>query len=238
VSKFSATKTSEKFFATQLRKVARVVKGIIDSHVLGNKIDESKLKKALFSYAEVLLPWAEKLSEKVIRSISNNNERAFTENSKKISRGLLDIFTGPGVGAVAKKLHEDQVSLITSLPLEAAEKAQIISRNSAINGVRAEISAKKILELGDITINRATLIARTETAKANTALTVARAEAIGSKSFIWRTVGDADVRESHKALDGKVFEYANPPFVSIEEGAHLPGDIWNCRCYAEPIFPD
>jgi SPP1 gp7 family putative phage head morphogenesis protein len=238
VSKFSASKTDEKKFAIQLKKVARVVKGIIDSHALGDTIDQSKLKKALVSYSEVLSPWAERLSEKMIEAISKKNQRAFTENSKKMSRGLLDIFTGPGVGAVAKKLHEDQVSLIKSLPLEAAEKAQVIARDAVIRGIRVESSAKKILELGNMTINRATLIARTETAKVNSALTVARAEAIGSKSFIWRTVGDADVRESHKALDGKVFEYANPPFVSIEEGAHLPGDIWNCRCYAEPIFPD
>ena len=238
MSKFSMTKTSEKIFAIQLRKVGGVVKGIIDSHVDGDQVDEKGLNRALWHYSRTLKPWAENVSEKMIQSVSKNNERAFVSNSKKISRELLNIFNGPGVGEVAKQLQNEQVALITSLPIEAAQKAQIISRDAVIGGMRAEESAKKIMELGDITINRATLIARTETAKANTALTVARATAVGSKSYIWRTVGDADVRESHKVLDGKIFEYDKPPFVSVEEGYHLPGDIWNCRCYAEPIFTD
>jgi SPP1 gp7 family putative phage head morphogenesis protein len=239
VAKFSATKSVEKTFAIQLRKVARVIQGIIDSHVVEGKfIDQKNLDKALRYYSELLTPWANSITKKVITSISKNNERAFMENSKKISRSLFDIFTGPGVGEVAKQLQNEQVALIKSLPIEAAEKAQVISRNAVINGTRAETSAKKILELGDITTSRATLIARTETAKANTALTVARATAIGSTSFIWRTADDAAVRASHKALANKIFEYDKPPFVSPEEGAHLPGDIWNCRCYAEPIFID
>jgi len=238
VSKFGPQKTTEKLFSIQLRKVARIVKGIIDSHIIGGKVDERRLTNALLSYSEILEPWAVDLSERMIRSISTSNEKAFMANSGTLTRSLFDIFTGPGVGEVAKKLHQDQVELITSLPLEAAQKAQEIAQNSMINGIRAETSAKKILELGDITINRATLIARTETAKTNTALTVARATSLGSKSFFWRTAGDADVRAAHKALDNKIFEYDNPPFVSVEEGHHLPGDIWNCRCYAEPIFLD
>lgn len=225
-------------FAIQLRKVARIVGGIIDSHVIGNQVDQKSLDRALRYYSEILTPWAENLTDKVITSISKNNERAFTQSAKNISRKLLDLITGPGVGAVARQLQNEQVALIKSLPLEAAEKAQEISRNALITGTRADVSAKKIMDLGDITVNRATLIARTETAKANTALTVARATEVGSKSFIWRTAGDADVRESHKVLDGKIFQYDDPPFVSVEEGSHLPGDIWNCRCYAEPIFID
>jgi SPP1 gp7 family putative phage head morphogenesis protein len=237
-NKFSATKTTEKTFAIQLRKVAKIVGGIIDNHVVGNSVDNVSLNKALISYSKLLIPWANNLSEKTIQSISKRNEKAFMSTSQKISRRLLDIFTGPGVGEVARKLQNEQVALITSLPIEAAQKAQEISRDAVITGTRADVTAKKILDLGEITESRATLIARTETAKANTALTVARATAAGSKSFIWRTAGDADVRESHRVLDGKIFEYADPPFVSPEEGSHLPGDIWNCRCYAEPIFTD
>ncbi|MCP4395666.1 MAG: hypothetical protein GY804_15570, partial [Alphaproteobacteria bacterium] len=50
--------------------------------------------------------------------------------------------------------------------------------------------------------------------------------------YIWHTQKDSKTRSSHADRDGKVFEWAHPP-----EGGH-PGEDYNCRCWAEPIFDD
>jgi hypothetical protein len=46
--------------------------------------------------------------------------------------------------------------------------------------------------------------------------------------YIWRTVGDEKVRESHAALEGKVMNLSDAP---------LPGQEENCRCWVE-LLPD
>lgn len=59
-----------------------------------------------------------------------------------------------------------------------------------------------------------------------------RAKAVGVTHFVWRTQGDAKVRDAHRALEGRTFAYDDPP----SEG--LPGQPVNCRCYAESVIPD
>ena len=49
--------------------------------------------------------------------------------------------------------------------------------------------------------------------------------------YIWRTVGDDQVRDSHAANEGKIFRWDNPPDTGN------PGDAINCRCTAEPYRP-
>jgi peptidoglycan hydrolase-like protein with peptidoglycan-binding domain len=50
-----------------------------------------------------------------------------------------------------------------------------------------------------------------------------------SGKYIWRTVGDSKVRDSHVALDGTVRDLADSPD---------PGEEFNCRCWAEPVNCD
>jgi SPP1 gp7 family putative phage head morphogenesis protein len=48
--------------------------------------------------------------------------------------------------------------------------------------------------------------------------------------YIWRTRGDDRVRPAHRANNGKVFAWENPP-----DTGH-PAAEYGCRCYAEPII--
>ncbi len=59
-----------------------------------------------------------------------------------------------------------------------------------------------------------------------------RQQAAGLEEYIWRTVGDSDVRPDHRAREGMRFRYDNPP-----PDGH-PGTPWGCRCFAEPVLPD
>lgn len=58
-----------------------------------------------------------------------------------------------------------------------------------------------------------------------------RAGAIGATEFVWRTQGDARVRDAHAALDGRTLTYADGA-----PGEGLPGEPVNCRCWAETVI--
>lgn len=51
-------------------------------------------------------------------------------------------------------------------------------------------------------------------------------------SYIWRTAGDADVRDGHIARSARRFSWNAPP-----EGGH-PGKDYNCRCWAESLVQE
>lgn len=235
---FGPPKGIERRYAIELRKVARIVAGIIASHTDGAKIrDQVKMAAALKGYADALGPWAEKIVSGMVQSVEAYNKRAYQSQSKKIGAEMRRMFEQSATGSVAQIIQAQQVALIKSLPLEAGLRAQNIAQQAAIGGKRIDEAAEEIARTEGVTVNRATLIARTETAKANAAITQARAQYVGATHYIWQTAEDGDVRESHRRLQGKIFRYDDPPEID-GEGRHGPGEIWNCRCFAEPIIPE
>jgi SPP1 gp7 family putative phage head morphogenesis protein len=136
-----------------------------------------------------------------------------------------------------RELLADQVTLIQSIPLEAAQRVHLLTLTGLEDSTRFQEIQKAILETEDVTASRATLIARTETARTASVLTQARAEHIGCTHAIWHTSRDGAVRKSHREMDGKIFSLDKPPRLS--DGTEtFPGQIFNCRCWMEPIIQD
>lgn len=236
MAKFSATKAAEQKLARELRKVARIVGGIVSSHVAGEKIRDPKaLASALTAYSNALGPWADVMVGRILKDVGANNERAWSQLSKAINKELKTTMAQSAVGAVARQLQQEQVDLIKSLPLEAGLRAQKLSQEAMMGGKRADEVARELERTTEVTESRATLIARTEIAKANATLTQSRAQFVGATHYVWRTAEDGDVRESHAEMNGKIFRFDDPPYVE-GEGNHGPGEIYNCRCFAEPII--
>lgn len=173
----------------------------------------------------------------MVTEVAQRDERSWFKIADQMGRGLRQEIANAPVGEVMRVRQAEQVKLITSLPREAAERVHHMTREGIVRGWRADQIAAEIMKTGDVTKARADLIARTEVGRTSTLLTQARAEHVGSTHFIWRTAGDSDVRASHKALNGKTFRWDDPP--ECDPGHHaLPGAIWNCRCFAEPVIPD
>lgn len=62
---------------------------------------------------------------------------------------------------------------------------------------------------------------------------------MGFDKFIWRTITDGRERELHKALNGTVWRYDNPPVIDERTGQRgLPGQTYNCRCEQIPYHDD
>ena len=235
MAKFSPPKGAERRYMAALKKVAKVASRIVLGHVNGAFIDDiDDLMRELDAYAVKLDPWAQKTAAAFVADVSRHNERAWKAQSNTIARILKGPVAQSAIGLTAKALHDAQVTLIKSIPLEAGKRAQALAQAAATGGQRADVVAQKLLETERITANRAMLIARTEIAKANASLTQARAQAVGCTHYIWNTAEDGDVRETHAAMNGKVCEWAAPPPVD-EGGCYHPGGIYNCFLGDTPV---
>lgn len=162
-----------------------------------------------------------------------------------IYEALKEEMKGP-VGYRVQSLIDDNARLIKSVSGTMANTIANQIKENAQSGVRASAYAKRLKEwnekeFGELTEARINLIARTETSKASTALTRARAENLGLNWYIWRTSEDFRVRSSHKHMDGVLINWNDPPspeqLINIKSslGSYHAGNAPNCRCYPEPI---
>jgi SPP1 gp7 family putative phage head morphogenesis protein len=83
----------------------------------------------------------------------------------------------------------------------------------------------------EVSHNKARFLARQETSIFMSRLGIDRAKDSGVKKYKWSTSHDIDVRDSHRALQGKVVDFNNPPVVDekTQRRAHA-GEDYNCRC--------
>jgi SPP1 gp7 family putative phage head morphogenesis protein len=229
---------AESRYGIALRKLAAMVSAIVDGFPKTNAPDLEPLHRALAQYAVTMGPWAEAVARRMLTEVSLRDAQAWEQHARSMGRSIKKEIEGAPTGAVMRQLMDEQVTLIKSIPLEAAQKAQELATSTLSTGARFEDLVKEIEGLGAKTRARATLIARTEVGRASSNLTQARAQYIGSEGYIWRTVGDPDVRPSHKRMNGKFVRWDSPPVVDEGLAPYHAGCVFNCRCYAEPVIPD
>lgn len=237
-SKFQSPVNAEKEYERALKRVARLTGGIIEPHINGAKLeDEAAMVAQLSAYAnsQAFKSWSNRTAAKMLASVSASSYRALASTSQTISRELRRGVANTAVMLKTQQLQAEQVALIKSLPIEAGQRAQQLALSAITGGRRPDEVAEELMRTEQVTASRATLIARTESAKASSVLTQARAVSIGSDSYIWRTTEDGDVRESHAEMEGEVVQWSQPPTLSDGTTTHA-GQIYNCRCFAEPIF--
>ena len=191
------------------------------------------IQQRLFSYADSLTNWATDVAKLMLERASKADYDTWLEAGQNIGRATRQRLQDAAIGPVFDQLQASQVDLITSLPREASMKVHEWVRDGLAKGQRYPDIVKRIKsELPPVVEFRAVCIARTESARARSNFTEARAKAVGSTHYVWHTVGDGAVRESHAALDGTIQAWDSPPITDkgkggVPERAH-PGCIWNC----------
>lgn len=169
-------------------------------------------------------------AEKVGARIAWYNKRQFDRITNSVFG--MDIFIDqPWLQNQLKLFASQNAQLIRSIPShELSQVAQIIERGLQ-EGSRFHSMTQEIHERFGITRRRAKLIARDQTSKLNASLTKLRQQELGVEEYVWQTAGDERVRPSHRAHDGKKFQWDNPP----KDTGH-PGTDINCRCVAVPVL--
>lgn len=233
---FKPPASAETQFGRALRKVARFSGHIVEAHVNEYRIHgHAAMNQALNDYSKLITPWAELQAQKMLDQVSKSNRRSYNSKSNKIAQELKN--ADPHVLLRAQQLHRDQVKLITTIPLKAGIRAQELAMQATVNGKRADEVAAALQASTKVSESDAMRIARTEVAKANAAITQARAQSIGSQAYIWRTTMDGAERPSHKAMNGKLIKYDSIPTLIDGTQGHA-GEFINCRCYQDVQFDD
>ncbi len=240
---FKSSNTIENRYASSLKLVAdeieRILFNTLNTLSGQNGIDAITL---LQNYSTQLLDWATDVSSRMIYSVDKDDRKKWERQSKLISVGLREQIQNTPVGNLLKQYLDDNVGLITSMPLEAAKRVHKLILENQISGAkRATSLAEDIMAIGNITRNKAKLIARTETSRIATELTKARAQVFGGDWYVWRTSEDIRVRKSHKKMDGCLVSWAEAPsperLVGEKDyGNYHAGATFNCRCIADPFL--
>ncbi|MDB5448411.1 MAG: putative head morphosis protein [Phenylobacterium sp.] len=237
-SAFIRTRKAEVQYGRQLRKLAKHIGDLIDGMWVPDDLSAAdQIAEAMQRYSRTIEPWARSVASRMLADVAARDRKAWKAVSAEMGRLLHEEIANAPTGQLMQQRLADQVSLITSLPPEAAARVHTLTLEGITLGRRAADIATEIGRSGEVSASRAMTIARTEVGRTATELTAVRAQAVGSTMFVWRTAGDADVRASHRALNGRAFRWDDPP--ECDPGHHaLPGAIWNCRCIPEPILPD
>lgn len=227
---------AEATYAKQLRGVARHVGEIIAGFEPGDIDAFPSLSELLERYAEALTPWATRTASKMLADVDARDRESWRKIGNEISSALRREIESAPTGERLRDLLSSQVQLIKSIPREAGQRVHELTLKGLEDSTRAREFAAEILRSSEVAQSRAVLIARTEVSRTASVLTQARAEHVGSEGYIWRTAGDADVRESHKMMRGKFVLWSSPP--TLDKLTGHAGCLPNCRCYPDPVLTD
>lgn len=230
---------AETWYSARLRQVAvqaaAIVEGLAPRGAVRNL---GRVLRALDAYADALEPWAEGVAEYMVQEVGRRNDRIWREVSKQVGASLRAELAGSRHGLVMRERLEAQVPLIRSIPLEAGQRVRRLTEEGLLGGRRPESVAQEILRTSAVSKSRARLIARTETSRTAQELMRARAESAGSRGYVWRTSKDADVRDTHRKMEGVYVPWDDPPKTDPGLDPYHAGCGPNCRCFSEPVLPD
>lgn len=122
--------------------------------------------------------------------------------------------------------QERIANLIKDISDTARKDISDVIWKSILNRTHPRQVAKDISEKLGIARKRALFIASDQANKVHSKLNQIRQEEAGFDEFMWETAKDSRVRPEHRALQGRVFKYSEPPSVG------LPGTPIRCRCTA------
>lgn len=138
-----------------------------------------------------------------------------------------------GISSIIQSSINRNTRLIQSIPQQYMTQVQQILLDGIDKGQTAQTIGTSIAQAGGVTERRGQFIARNELGTVYGDLTQKRQENLGIKQFRWITSNDERVRESHRALDGRHFDWdkgAEGFNVAPEVQGLLPGQDFNCRC--------
>lgn len=188
------------------------------------------------------------ISKKVVGNFIQDTSELNKEKMQKIlasSIGVnfLKITDGPNISSLLSAKTDENINLIRSI----SPKYYSLIKEAVVQNFDGSLDkplVDRMQEIGNITKNRAKLIARDQTGKLNSALTTLRHQDAGINEYIWRTSEDERVvgnpgglyptgnskHMDHFHRNGKRFNYSNPP----PDGN--PGEAIQCRCVASPVI--
>lgn len=232
---------------SRYRQALREINKYIETVISGIE-DPSEIVAALKNmfHMELFNQYSRATATQMVTSLFTDAGRTWRQAARTNAKGraVYEALMRELKGPTGARLHAQirrNAAVIKTMPLNYATSITDYIARETMKGRRASDIAKEIkLKFPESSKAKAALIARTEVSKTSTALTQARAENLGIQWYVWRTSKDSRVRDSHRLMDGVLVKWGDPPSPEALDGEkHIgyynAGDIFNCRCYPEPL---
>lgn len=171
-----------------------------------------------------------------VDQVARANSRRLFEQYGKYGVDLTIGFNSNATRAALSMKVKENVQLIKTMSDRHFASLQSNVLSAITQGKRVEEIESIIDDRFASMESNAELIARDQVGKLNGQLTEMTQTEMGLTRYRWRGVGDQRERDSHRALEGETFSWADPPVVDGE--SVNPGMAIQCRCYAEPVIED
>jgi len=178
---------------------------------------------------------APKIADAYVSSMFDASDYSFKQALKDGGWIVPFIMTDRVRNAFQASLAEN-VGLIKSIPVQYLQQVEGIVMRSYSNGRDLETMVRELKELYPAASNRAVLIARDQSNKANAVVNRARQLDLGITRARWmHSHAGKTPRPDHLAADGKEYDIAKGCLIG---GEYIqPGEMINCRCTSRPILP-
>lgn len=163
-------------------------------------------------------------------------ETAFRDNVKNIA--IVPTLTDEQRKRIAAEWGQNMQLWISDFTKKEITELRANMQNLVFAGDRYGSAVKTIQESYGVTGNKAKFLARQETGLLMAKYKQTRYQAAGVEYYRWTCVAGTKnhpVRPMHKALNGKVFRFDDPPVVDIKGARKNPGQDYNCRCFPRPL---
>lgn len=186
-------------------------------------------------WSKKLLTLGDKISKLFATKTLDNYDRALKRNFKAhgftVDLQLTDYTKESLKGVIA-----ENTALIRSIGNQYLEKVQMHVWESVLSGLDAHQLSENLKHDFGVATRRADLIARDQTAKANSAIEIARRTELGITEAIWvHSGGGKEPRQSHVRASGKRYEITKGLLI---DGEYIqPSQKINCRCVSKAVLP-
>lgn len=227
------TKAGERGYRAAMRRLVRTIAGVLrltpTVEDLNRLAGEARALSAMASAAAIGEVGG------ILRAEEAAHRAKFIASVRKtIGIDLGRVVTETGIAPQFDMIVKRNVSLITNLSDDAANRVEQAVSRAVLNGSSASRLSEELREQIGIVGRRADLIARDQIATAVSDLNQIRQTEAGIARYEWSTSLDERVRPEHEALHGKVFRWDQP---GPDGGLH-PGQPVNCRCVARAILDE
>lgn len=203
---------------------------------------EERLRRVDERLAKIL---PEEIAEKI--KLTEIFDSTLYKADKNIRKTLGNISLLPEISPERRRQISEEWSTNLDLSIKNFTAEEIIRlRKSVLKsteaGNRYSAMVSSIQRSYGVTASKAKFLARQETNLLLTKFKETRYVEAGVHEYRWGCVNGSPnhpVRPAHKALDGKIFRWNNPPITTEPNEPtrrNNPGQDFNCRCFARPII--
>lgn len=144
----------------------------------------------------------------------------------------------PSVREAYEASLAENIALIKSIPVQYLQQAEGIAMRSYTAGRDLHSMVKALKALYPPASNRAVLISRDQSNKANAVVTRARQTELGIVEAVWmHSHAGKTPRPTHVAMNGKRYKVSEGMWDSAVDRFIFPGEEINCRCTSRSVLP-